>query len=99
MHLMSGDDPTVQNLRHELKQQKALIKELRRLREADAVKVARYNWLEENVKEVYVRPSMVNCEWAPDLRTKWEIPTLICSGPVGGMIPFGEAIDIVRNKE
>ena len=83
MHLMSGDDPTVQNLRHELKQQKALIKELRRLREADAVKVARYDFLEANAKEVYLNPKNVNCEWAPDLRTKWEIPTLICSGPVG----------------
>lgn len=62
------------------------------------VLIDRYRWLEANVKEAYVQPDRVNCEWAPDTRTKWEIPTLICSGPVGGMVPFGEAIDIARNN-
>lgn len=67
---------------------------------ADAMsKVARYEWLEANAKEVLLDPKRASCDWAPDMRTKWEIPTLICSGPVGGTIPFGEAIDIMRNKE
>lgn len=56
-------------------------------------KADRYTWLEANAKEVYLRPDMVSCEWAPDIRTKWETPTLICSGPVGGMVSFGESID------
>ena len=99
MEPMTGDDSVVQSLRRELAQQEAVIKELQRLQAADAVKVARYDWLEANAKEVYLRPDMVSCEWCPDIRTKWEIPTLICSGPVGGIVSFGEAIDVRMNQK
>ena len=63
------------------------------------LKAARYDWLESNAKEVLLDPSRANCDWAPDMRTKWSIPTLICSGPVGGCVSFGEAIDIMMNKK
>lgn len=96
---MSCDDPAVQSLRHEIKQLKAVVKELRRLRKIDSEKVDRYDWIEANAKEVYIRPELVNCDWAPDIRTKWEIPTLICSGPVGGMMSFGESIDVQRKNK
>ncbi len=92
MHLMSCDDPAVQSHQRRIAQMKKEMKELR-------LKAARYDWLEANAKEVYIRPELVNCDWAPDTRTKWELPTLICSGPVGGTIPFGEAIDVLRNKK
>jgi len=92
MHLMSCDDPTVQGLAKEVKRLKKENKKL-------AIKADRYDWLEANAKEVLLDPKRANCDWAPDMRTKWEIPTLICSGPVGGTIPFGEAIDIMRNKK
>lgn len=92
MHLMSCDDPAVQGHQRRIAQMKKEMKELR-------LKAARYDWLEANAKEAYIRPELVNCDWAPDARTKWEIPTLICSGPVGGTIPFGEAIDVLRNKK
>lgn len=89
---MSCDDPTVQAHQSRIKQMRKEMKELR-------VKAARYDWLEANAKEVLLRPEMASCDWAPDLRTKWEIPTLICSGPVGGTIPFGEAIDVLRKQK
>lgn len=93
MHLMSCDNPVVQGYRRRIALMKKEMKELR-------LKAARYDWLEANAKEVLLRPDRVNCDWgAPDLRTKWEIPTLICSGPVGGTISFGEAIDIERKKK
>lgn len=92
MHLMSCDDPTVQGLAAEVKRLKKENKKL-------TLKAARYDWLEANAKEVLLDPKRASCDWAPDMRTKWEIPTLICSGPVGGTIPFGEAIDVLRNKE
>lgn len=63
------------------------------------VNAARYLWLEEHVKEVWVDPKRACSDICPDLRTKWELPVLICSGPVGGTVSFGEAIDIMRNKE
>ena len=92
MHLMSCDDPAVQDHQRRIAQMEKEMKELR-------LKAARYDWLEANAKEVLLRPDRVNCDWDPDLRTKWEIPTLICSGPVGGTISFGEAIDIERKKK
>jgi len=92
MHLMSCDDPVVQGYQRRIAQMKKEMKELR-------LKAARYDWLEANAKEVLLRPDRVNCDWDPDIRTKWEIPTLICSGAVGGTIPFGEAIDVLRNKK
>lgn len=92
MELMSGDDPNMQKLAAEVKRLKKENKML-------TLKAARYDWLDANVKEVYLRPDLVSCEWCPDIRTKWEIPTLICSGPVGGMVPFGEAIDVLRNTK
>ena len=30
------------------------------------------------------------------MRTHWKLPTLICSGPVGGYLDFDAAIDAVR---
>ena len=58
----------------------------------------RYTWLESVAKEVLLDPKRARCEWAPDMRTKWELPTLICSGPVGGHMTFTESIDVLRNK-
>lgn len=92
MHPMSCNDPEAQNYQAEIRKLKKEMKELR-------IKSARYDWLEANAKEVYVRPGLVNCEWAPDNRTRWEIPTLICSGPIGGMMSFGESIDIMRKAK
>lgn len=89
---MSKDDPVVQSHDSTIQQLKKEMKELR-------LKAARYDWLESNAKEVLLRPDLANCDWCPDLRTKWEIPTLICSGAVGGTISFGEAIDIERKKK
>lgn len=63
------------------------------------VNAARYLWLEEHAKEVWVDPKRACSDICPDLRTKWELPVLICSGPVGGTVSFGEAIDILRNKK
>ena len=63
------------------------------------IKAARYDWLEAHAKEVLLDPRRAASEMCPDMRTKWTIPVLICSGPVGGTVPFGEAIDIEMGKE
>jgi hypothetical protein len=96
VNLMSGDEPSARL--HSARRHRATIQRIEKEVRALRVKAARYDWMEANAKEVYLRPDRVNCEWAPDFRTKWEIPTLICSGPVGGTIPFGDAIDVLRNK-
>lgn len=54
----------------------------------------RFRALRDAAKEVLLHPGRANSEICPDLRTKWEIPTLICSGPVGGFLSFEEAVDI-----
>lgn len=73
------------------------IDEILRLRtfEEDA---RRYAFLRENAKETYLHPNRVNSEICPDIRTKWEIPTLICSGPIGGFIEFDDAVDILIGR-
>ena len=63
------------------------------------VNAARYLWLEKHAKEVWVDPKRACSDICPDLRTKWELPVLICSGPVGGTVSFGEAIDIARGEQ
>ena len=52
----------------------------------------RYRWLRMMAKEQLLNPKAAGSEW-PDIRTYWRIPTLICSGPVGGFIDFDTAID------
>ena len=52
----------------------------------------RYRWLRMMAKEQLLNPKAAGSEW-PDMRTYWRIPTLICSGPVGGFIDFDTAID------
>ena len=52
----------------------------------------RYRWLRMMAKEELLNPKAAGSEW-PDIRTYWRIPTLICSGPVGGFIDFDAAID------
>ena len=52
----------------------------------------RYRWLRMMAKEQLLNPKAAGSEW-PDMRTYWRIPTLICSGPVGGFIDFDAAID------
>ena len=52
----------------------------------------RYRWLRMMAKEQLLNPKAAGSEW-PDMRTYWRIPTLICSGPVGGFIDLDTAID------
>lgn len=52
----------------------------------------RYRWLRMMAKEQLLNPEAAGSE-CPDMRTYWRIPTLICSGPVGGFIDFDSAID------
>ena len=68
-------------------------REFHRLR-ADA---ERYRWLRNKAREKLLYPARAGDE-VPDLRTKWSIPTLICSGPVGGFRSFDEAIDAARGE-
>lgn len=58
----------------------------------DAEQAAMWRWLEKNAKEVLLDPRRAASEICPDMRTKWEMPTLICSGPVGGHVTFRGAI-------
>jgi hypothetical protein len=53
--------------------------------------------LSDNSKEVLLKPNTSSEVF--DIRTKWEIPTLICSGPVGGHIDFTESVKIAMNNK
>ena len=57
----------------------------------------RYRWLLMMAKEQLLNPKAAGSEW-PDMRTYWRIPTLICSGPVGGFIDFDAAIDAAMQQ-
>lgn len=59
----------------------------------------RYRWLRSMAKERFLDLKASGAEYFPDMRTHWCIPTLICSGPVGGFMSFDEAIDQARGKE
>lgn len=54
---------------------------------------ARYRRLESVAREKLLRPERVNCEYLPDRRTHWALPIIMCSGPIGGFVSFGEAVD------
>ena len=53
----------------------------------------RYRGLKALAKECLLRPSAARAEILPDMRTHWQLPTLMCSGPVGGFNGFDEAVD------
>lgn len=66
---------------------------LRSTIEALQADAARYRWLRNASKEVLLRPERAGYEILPDLRTHWQMPFLMCSGPVGGFVDFDAAID------
>lgn len=68
--------------------------------ERDALRedAERYRWLRDNAKEELLYPARAGGE-VPDLRTKWSMPTLICSSCIGGYMSFDESIDTARGKE
>lgn len=51
-----------------------------------------YRWLCDNVTEVPLNPSGFSSDICPDTRLKWELPTLVSTTCVGGMVSFDEAI-------
>lgn len=53
----------------------------------------RFRKLQAVAKETLLRPNLGDGYGLPDLRTHWVLPTLMCSGPVGGFVPFAEAVD------
>lgn len=59
----------------------------------------RYRALRDAAKEVLLHPNRANSDICPDLRTKWELPILICSGPIGGFLSFDEAVDIFMENQ
>ena len=59
----------------------------------------KYEYLRDNAKEVLLNPRAFASEFCPDMRTKWEIPILICSGPIGGYIDFDKAVEIMMNHD
>lgn len=71
----------------------ALLAERNALR-ADA---ERYRWIRDNAKEELLYPARSGGE-VPDLRTKWSIPTLMCSNCIGGVRSFDESIDAARGE-
>ena len=60
--------------------------------------LARFAWLVKKAKEEYLHSKTLSSDF-PDMRTYWKIPTLICSGPIGGFIEFREAIDIAMKND
>ena len=54
----------------------------------------KYHWLRAAARETLIRPATAYSEY-PDLRTKWELPVLVCSGPIGGYTTFDDAITIL----
>lgn len=57
----------------------------------------RFVRLGDRAHERWLRPETIGSEF-PDHRTHWVLPPLICSGPVGGVIRFREAVDIATGR-
>ena len=53
----------------------------------------RYRWLRSKSKETLLNPKGAASEFLPDMRTHWQMPVLICSGPIGCYLEFDAAID------
>jgi hypothetical protein len=60
---------------------------------------ARWRALAASAKEELLDPRRAASEVAPDLRTHWVLPTLICSGPVGGHMTFAKSVDVLRAQQ
>ena len=58
----------------------------------------RYRWLKSQASEELLNPRGALSEICADMRTHWKLPTLICSGPVGGYLDFDAAIDAARKQ-
>lgn len=67
---------------------------LRDMIEQNQLDAERYRGLRQLAKEQLLNPSHAASEFAPDMRTHWVLPTLMCSGPVGGYVDFDEAVQI-----
>lgn len=67
---------------------------LRDMIEQNQLDAERYRGLRELAKEQLLHPSRAFSEFAPDMRTHWVLPTLMCSGPIGGYADFDEAVQI-----
>ncbi|MFT4267857.1 MAG: hypothetical protein QM586_11665 [Xenophilus sp.] len=65
----------------------------RRAMTTDTQDAARYRCLREAAKEQLLNPKGAANEYAPDMRTHWVLPVLMCSGPTGGYRTFDEAVD------
>lgn len=76
----------------------AEIEALRAEVDALAKDAERYRWLRTMAREQLLNPKMASSEY-PDMRTYWRLPTLICSGPVGGFVEFDAAIDAAIAKD
>ena len=61
--------------------------------------VKRLDWLSNHAKEVLLDERRAASEICPDFRTKWELPTIMCSGPVGGYSSFRDGIDVLMEAE
>lgn len=66
--------------------------------QGDAEDAARYRWLKSQASENLLNPRAALSEICPDMRTHWKLPTLICSGPVGGYLDFDASIDAARSQ-
>jgi hypothetical protein len=75
----------------------ALADEFAAALEAAREDAERYRWLRTMAKEQLLDPRAAGSEWL-DMRTHWRLPTLICSGPVGGFMSFDAAVDQARGK-
>lgn len=67
--------------------------------QGDAEDAARYRYLKSQASEQLLNPRAALSEICPDMRTHWKLPTLICSGPVGGYLDFDASIDAVRSQD
>ena len=53
-----------------------------------------YRWLRDHIGETPLNPRGFASEICPDTRLKWELPRLVSTTCVGGMVSFDEAIDL-----
>ena len=59
----------------------------------------RFRKLASIATEQLLSPARAASEICPDMRTHWVLPTLICSGPIGGHVSFAEAVDNLNGPE
>lgn len=66
--------------------------------QGEALDAARYRWLRDNVSETPLRPASFGSVEFPDMRLRFDFPTLVSYDAIGQQITLDDAIDAAMRK-